>query len=187
MKTEKTREGVFEFATGDEPRPIEDCYWLVPGRFLAGEYPRVKRSKQKSEQKIKKLLSAGINCFIDLTELEDGLEPYDHLVKQLGNETVQTIRFPIRDISIPYSEDQTREILDTIDSIIEQQQIIYLHCWGGVGRTGTIAGCWLARHMYDGDAALEKLHELWSHCPKSQRRESPETYEQEEYVRNWSE
>jgi protein-tyrosine phosphatase len=162
-------------------------YWLVPGRFLAGEYPRVKRSKQKSEQKIKKLLSAGITCFIDLTELEDELEPYDHLVKQLSNKTVLTKRFPIRDVSIPYSDEQTIEIMDTIDTIIADQGTIYLHCWGGVGRTGVIVGCWLARHGYKGEAALEKLHELWDYCPKSKRRESPETIEQENYVRSWSE
>jgi len=187
METEKTRRKEFKLANGSGPRPIGDCYWVVDGEFLAGEYPRVKRSKQKSEQKIKKLLSAGINCFVDLTELEDGLESYDHLVRNLSNEKVLTKRFPIRDVSIPYSYDQTREILDMIDAIIAQRGTVYLHCWGGVGRTGVIVGCWLARHGYKGDAALEKLHDLWSHCPKSQRRESPETYEQEEYVRNWSE
>jgi protein-tyrosine phosphatase len=186
MKTEKIKEDVFEFATGSEPRPIDDCYWIIPGIFLAGEYPRIKRSKQKSEQKIKKLLSAGVNCFIDLTELGE-LEPYDHLVKQLSNETVLTKRFPIRDISIPYSHQQTIEILDTIDTVIEQKKTIYMHCWGGVGRTGTIAGCWLARHLGRGEAALNKLHELWGYCQKSKRRISPETYEQEDYVRNWSE
>ena len=183
MKTEKKK----VLATGNEPRPIEHCYWIVPGKFLAGEDPRVKRSKQKSEQKIKKLLSAGVTCFINLTEPEDGLESYDYLVKQLSNKTVLTKLFPICDVSIPYSHNQTVEILDTIDTIIAEQGRIYLHCWGGVGRTGVIVGCWLARHGYKGEAALEKLHELWSHCPKSERRISPETYEQENYVRNWSE
>jgi len=175
-----------ELATGKEPRPIEDCYWIVPERFLAGEYPRVK-SKLMSEQKIKALLSIGITCFIDLTETADGLEPYAQMVKKLSGGKVLTKRFPIRDVSIPYSHNQTIEILDTIDTVIEQQKNVYLHCWGGVGRTGVIVGCWLARHGYKGEAALEKLHELWGYCPKSKRRISPETYEQEDYVRSWSE
>ncbi len=25
---------------------------------------------------------------------------------------------------------------------------VYVHCWGGVGRTGTVVGCWLLRHGY---------------------------------------
>ena len=186
METEISKPKILNLATGNEKIPIKDCYWIVPERFLAGEYPRVK-SKQMSEQKIEALLCSGITCFIDLTESVDGLEPYDQLVKQLSNETVLTKRFPICDVSIPYSLNQTKEILDTIDTIIAEQGTVYLHCWGGVGRTGTIAGCWLARHGYQGEAALEKLHELWNHCPKSKRRISPETYEQEDYVSNWSE
>ena len=31
---------------------------------------------------------------------------------------------------------------------------MYLHCWGGVGRTGTVVGCWLVRHGRTGDEAL---------------------------------
>jgi protein-tyrosine phosphatase len=187
MKTEEIKEDVFEFATGSEPRPIDDCYWIIPGIFLAGEYPRVKRSKQKSEKKIQDLLLAGVTCFIDLTEPRDDMEPYAQMVMQFSGAKVQTKRYPIRDISIPYSDEQTTQILDAIDAVIAAQGTVYLHCWGGVGRTGTIAGCWLARHGYPGDAALEKLHELWDHCPKSGHRESPETYAQEEYVRSWSE
>lgn len=32
--------------------------------------------------------------------------------------------------------------------------MVYLHCWGGIGRTGTIVGCWLARNGFPGKAAL---------------------------------
>ena len=75
MKIKKSNMGVLALATGNEPRPIEDCFWIVPEQFLAGEYPRVK-SKLMSQQKIEALLSIGISCFIDHTKLEDELEPY---------------------------------------------------------------------------------------------------------------
>jgi hypothetical protein len=42
MKIKKSNMGVLALATGNEPRPIEDCFWIVPEQFLAGEYPRVK-------------------------------------------------------------------------------------------------------------------------------------------------
>jgi len=57
--------------------------------------------------------------------------------------------------------------------------------WGGVGRTGVIIGCWLARHRGGGEAALIQLRELWQQCPKSAFRQSPETLEQERYVLDW--
>lgn len=78
-------------------------------------------------------------------------------------------------------------ILDAIDAQISNGRPVYLHCWGGVGRTGTIVGCWLARHGYAGNAALERLRELWSACPKSADRVSPEKLCQQRYVRDWQE
>ncbi|MDD2367052.1 MAG: protein-tyrosine phosphatase family protein [Desulfuromonadaceae bacterium] len=81
----------------------------------------------------------------------------------------------------------TTDILDTIDHHIHHGEIVYLHCWGGVGRTGVIVGCWLSRHGFTGDAALARLKELWQECPKSSHRKSPETTEQEQYIVTWQE
>ena len=87
----------------------------------------------------------------------------------------------------PKSSKVTVAILDAIDYHIEQGHIVYLHCWGGVGRTGVIVGCWLARHGYKGQAALDRLQNLWRKCPKSAYRNSPETREQEQYILRWEE
>ena len=75
--------------------------------------------------------------------------------------------------------------LDTIDEQLAAGRTVYVHCWGGVGRTGVIVGCWLARHGRRGEEALERLRELWRRNPKSLHRRSPERAEQEEYVRRW--
>lgn len=168
------------------PHPIENCYWVLPGRFLAGEYPR-DRYLDSSRKKLSALLRAGVTCFVDLTETRDGLAPYADLVEEIANGRISIRNFPIRDVSVPYSSDQVTEILDTMDEVIAREGMVYLHCWGGVGRTGTIVGCWLARHGYPGQAALSKLKELWSCCSKSRNRRSPETTLQENYVRNWQE
>jgi len=49
-------------ATGDAlALPHSDCYWVWPGRFLAGAYPAVH---------VDALLAAGIDCFIDLTQAD---------------------------------------------------------------------------------------------------------------------
>ena len=63
---------------------------------------------------------------------------------------------------------------------------MYVHCWGGVGRTGTIIGCWLSRHHEPGQAALDKLKELWKKNPKRHRRpRSPENDLQDDYILTW--
>ena len=163
------------------PRPIESCYWVVPGKLLAGEYPR-NIDDRSSPAKIKALEDAGITSFIDLTEAGE-LNRYD----QLLSEGVSHRRFPIRDISIPKSRERATAILDAIDANLANDQPTYIHCWGGVGRTGTIVGCWLARHGDGGQAALDSLERLWSQNPKSDFKRSPETREQVRYILDWKE
>ena len=61
-------------------RPIEHCYWVVPGKVLAGEYPR---DLTAAVSKLARLTDAGVTAFIDLTE--DGeLKPYAHLLEGAG-------------------------------------------------------------------------------------------------------
>ena len=162
-------------------QPIENCYWVVPGKFLAGEYPRNK-DKNSSITKINSLIGAGVSAFIDLTEKYEGLLPYSKLIGTASHQ-----RFPIPDLSIPESPEVAMAVLDAIDFHISQGHVVYLHCWGGVGRTGVMVGCWLARHGYKGQAALDRLHRLWQKCPKSLHRKSPETKEQERYILRWEE
>ena len=162
------------------PRPIDNCYWVVPGKLLAGEYPRTLYDTSLPE-KVAGLTGAGVSAFIDLTE-EGELSPYS---QWLADETHQ--RFPIVDASVPHSAALTNDILDAIDSHLADGRTVYVHCMGGIGRTGTIVGCWLARHGYAGDAALERLQELWRECPKSRYAKSPETPGQRRYILNWQE
>jgi hypothetical protein len=161
-------------------RPIENCYWVVPGRLLAGEYPRT-LDEETSKDRLRRLEAAGVGAFINLTE-EHELSPYDGLLERASHQ-----RFPIRDVSVPSSRELTIAILDTIDAHLARGTGVYVHCWGGVGRTGVIIGCWLARHGPGGQAALERLRHLWWKCPKSARRRSPETAAQEFYVTEWQE
>ena len=153
-------------------------------KFLAGEYPRTK-DPAASQQKIDALVRAGVTLVIDLTEENEGLMPYRDLLRP--HKGVSHRRFPIRDVSIPHSKEVTTAILDAIDAEISKGGILYVHCWGGVGRTGLIVGCWLARRGGDGKIALLRLRELWQQCAKSVNRQSPETNEQERYIMNWKE
>ena len=42
------------------------CYWVVPGKLLAGEYPR-NFDEESSVGKIDVLIKLGVRAFIDLT------------------------------------------------------------------------------------------------------------------------
>jgi protein-tyrosine phosphatase len=80
-----------------------------------------------------------------------------------------------------------RSILDTIDAALQSGRKIYLHCWGGIGRTGTTVGCYLVRRGMNGEEALSQLAEWWRTVPKSRiHQRSPETYEQAHFIREWA-
>ena len=170
-------------------RPLPNSYWVIPGRFAAGEYPGAK-DPGEAAARLHTLLGSGVNHFIDLTEPGE-LDPYVEIAEEEARNlglTVAHERHPIVDGSIPRRPEQMTRVLDAIDAAMGDNKTIYLHCWGGVGRTGTVVGCWLVRRGHTGDTALRQLAGWWQQVEKAYRQpNSPETFEQETYVRNWNE
>lgn len=170
-------------------RPNENTYWVVAGRFLAGEYPAMK-TEAEGRAKLRAYLDAGAAAFLDLTE-EGELTPYVAWLQAEAaarSVAVHYARHPIRDVSVPDSPAVMHGILDRIDAWLAEGRCVYVHCWGGVGRTGTVVGCWLVRQGADGEEALRRLEELWSGVGKDKRNRkpsSPETPQQAAYVRAW--
>ncbi len=183
-------EMMIEHAPSPRDRPISNSYWVVRGRLAAGEYPGSK-DPVDAANRLSTLISAGIDYFIDLTGPEDWLEPYADAAKEEARRLGLDVgweRHPIVDQSVPRSPAQMAMILDAIDAALDSGRTVYVHCWGGVGRTGTVVGCWLVRHGHTGDAALAQIAEWWKGVEKVWRHpNSPETWEQEEYVREWVE
>lgn len=136
-------------------------YWVIPNRLLATEYPGAKESEQ-ARRKIRALLDAGVNSFVDLTEAGeptwDGspMVPYDGLLGQ----DVTYRRFAIRDNSVT-SEEGYDAILAHIRAELDSGKVVLTHCWGGKGRTGTVVGAWLIEQDGLGyPDVLERMQEL---------------------------
>lgn len=170
-------------------RPHPNCYWVEPGRLLAGEYPGASQV-DAARRKLQQILAVGVTFFLDLTSPADGLAPYAELLTaeaQATNRTVIYRRLTIPDYSVP-SVAQMAQTLDVIDAALAADHVIYVHCWGGIGRTGTVIGCYLVRHGYSGEAALAQLAHLWQEVAKRDRHpHSPETPAQLQMVRTWHE
>jgi protein-tyrosine phosphatase len=75
-------------------------------------------------------------------------------------------------------------ILDDVDEAIARGQTAYVHCWGGIGRTGTVVGCWLMRHGLAGGDPIARIAELRRDVSDA-RVPSPQTSAQRAMVRAW--
>src|ERR1700730_3554415 len=168
-------------------RPNDNTYWVVPLKFLAGEYPG-DQDPVKARKKINQLLAAGVRHFVDLTELDEFVPDEAILSEEAQNSSINATyqRFPIRDVSVPSDSEHLAEILLAIDRRIREGGTVYLHCWGGVGRTGLVVACWLQEHGRTPDDALAELSAKWSTVEKIYRKsESPETPTQVDWIRIW--
>jgi protein-tyrosine phosphatase len=166
--------------------PIIESYWVEENRFLAGEYPGG-YDPETTRSRMDAFLEAGVNTFIDLTQSHE-LIPYESILKEQAKiyEVNATYHhFPIRDHTTPSAETMTN-ILNTIDEAINNGGCVYVHCWGGVGRTGMAVGCYLVRHGYTNEQALAQANKLYKTRPKNPYfSHSPESNEQIEFVLNW--
>lgn len=68
------------------------------------------------------------------------------------------VKLPIQDVSIPTSVKSVKELIERIQEILKENERnkVYIHCWGGVGRTGTIVGCLLS-HQHDYKKTMNAL------------------------------
>jgi len=172
-----------------DTRPHANCYWIEEGRFIAGEYPG-RAEEAASRISVERQLGSGITFFLDPSEKHE-LVPYAEHLPRTHSESGKPIvyrRMPIRDVSIPESPEEMVAILDCIDAALAEGHVVYVHCWGGVGRTGTVVGCHLVRKGRTGEGALLELAGFWRTVKKRHKRpDSPETDSQKDYVRDWVE
>ena len=154
------------------------------GAYPGDEQPAVARAKLEA------LLDHGVGAFLSLMEPDetshDGSQfaPYEPIARSLAAERGTGLEFgrlEIVDQSIP-SVARMREILAWLDDRLERGSLCYVHCWGGKGRTGTVAGVHLIRR---GLATREDFVAVirQQRGTDAQRGPAPENARQRDFVR----
>ncbi|MBI5478280.1 MAG: cyclin-dependent kinase inhibitor 3 family protein [Deltaproteobacteria bacterium] len=87
---------------------------------------------------------------------------------------LETIWFPIRDMSVPSSMDDLVALVERLGGLLAAGRTVVVHCWGGIGRTGLVAACCLVARGLAPAGAVTLVREA--------RPGSLETPSQEEHV-----
>jgi ADP-ribosylglycohydrolase len=160
--------------------PLVNCYWVIEGKLLAGEYPGGS-SPAMTRERLARFAHLGIGCFIDLTQpgerpdYEGELPPW-----------VRYLRFPLPDHGVPEQRQHMAEILRSLKEALRAERPVYLHCRAGIGRTGMVAACLLIEQGLKADAALAELNRLWQKSGRAAQWPSvPETDQQVAFVSAW--
>jgi hypothetical protein len=169
-------------------RPHANCYWVIPGRLLAGEHPGAIFASA-GVARVDALLDSGVRHLIDLTAEHEGPAPYVPILRERAaarGVRVLHDRFAIPDFDVP-PVTLMRTTLDVIYSSLAAGETLYLHCWGGVGRTGTVVGCLLREQGFGAADALAVIDHKWQAMEKRARHpHSPETRGQIAFIGAWA-
>lgn len=137
--------------------------WLAPGHVLVGRYPLTAPDEAEGRAHLRRLLEAGVTTFVCLqsevppqTERQkwptEGIKLngrrcllYAQLALQFaGGRKLHFLHEPMDDLSSPGLKELHRLVAD-LETRIRSGETVFLHCWGGRGRSATVAGCLLMR------------------------------------------
>lgn len=165
-------------------KPIEYAY-QVGRNVFAGEHPLFDIYKRSAKGNIPALLRFGITVFLDLTQSYEIPEYASFLPPN-----VQKISFPIRNCDVPSSVESVIGLFRRLEQLLHEHPNakLYIHCHGGVGRTGTIVACYYIyfEHL-SFEKALDKMRRQYAQSPRSKFMNAPETKSQVEFIKTFAE
>lgn len=183
-------------------RFAQQANWVAPGHILVGRYPITSDDQLGGQDLVRRMVSeAAISTFICFqkevpSQLEiarwprQGLElhgrkllPYAKVAQQFSQgRKLDFVHEPLEDLETPGRDSLTRLVSELESRVRDNNEVLYLHCWGGRGRSATVSACLLGK-LYDltGEEALERI-QLGYDSRKYDNSSSPETQRQKQLV-----
>jgi len=170
--------------------PISESNWVfkgndkIPGKLIAGSFPGHPNDAVNTRNIIQ-VLNRGVTVIVNLQQeykkinsswrFGVGVRPYmDDLEKIIANKSqhptltstiteVVFIHEPIRDCGI-IDDAKTLKLAKELFNLLKDGEVVYLHCWGGHGRTGVLV-CLILHLIYglnaiDAIILCEFLHDI---------------------------
>ena len=151
----------------------------ITGRIGMGRAPGYGSDRFDDFRSIKEQGITKIYCLQEEDELQylsNGEDDFAKRREYLSAIGIDFVSSPIGDFRIPTAE-QAKEVTDMILNDVRSGKDILIHCMGGLGRTGTAAGCALVRFGIAPEIAIMTVRTV--------RPGTLETDQQVEFVREF--
>ena len=165
----------YAHAISYQPSHCPDAHWGILDRLMVGPCPVPDKTKPDNKEWVKKytrefirrILRHEITIFVSLMaecgdidgDEDSKYRPYSKFDLPEIAPDAKFIKLGIKDYDIT-DDESVLEFARHIVTLLEQGENIYLHCWGGHGRAGTVY-C-LVIHLIYGLTAKEAL----DHCQR---------------------
>lgn len=164
-------------------KPVVYSY-RVDENIWAGEYPVWAWDRGERMAQLKLYTDFGITDFLDLTQYGE-MPPYEEFLPANCHRST----FPIANGMFPTSVESVVGLFQELAALFSASPDcrLYIHCHGGVGRTGTIVTCWYiwSEHL-SFDEALAKMRNGFAHHGRSAWMSAPETEAQLDFIRKFA-
>ena len=114
--------------------------WLIPEKLAGSRYPE--------PHDLPDIYQEGIRAIISLEQYEDP--------EIITKNRFEHLHIPIPDFTAP-SLAQLKRTIGFISSMIDKFKPVLVHCYAGIGRTGTVLTGYLISQGMDVDNALRKV------------------------------
>jgi protein-tyrosine phosphatase len=141
--------------------PTDYCHWLIYDHILVGAYPYTKNRTSKiyvSDRlnHLRTLITLDLDVYVSLVE-DHEIKKYGDYTKIVGEQKSNTLflSLPTPDNGVA-SDKEVSYLVNQIYHLYLCGKKIYIHCWGGHGRTSVISACLLKYiYRYTTDEALD--------------------------------
>lgn len=150
----------------------------------AGEYPVWDWDDSIGRMQMQLFTDFGINFFIDLTESGE-MPPY----AQFLSPSIERYRLHIPNRGTPAAVEDVVRLFQVIECTLSDKPFtnIYIHCLGGVGRTGTIVACYyIYFKQMAADEALAEMRRMFSSHERAVWMSAPETEAQIDFIHTFA-